>query len=72
MNTKHNPFAAITDSPLRSKKREWFAKSPVPVVLCGWLCTTIAVWQFLPLSQSLTIAGALAVNMIVWSELRRG
>ena len=67
---KHNPFAAITDSPLRSKKG-WLLRSPIPAVFCGWLCTTLALWQFLPLLPSVIIASAWVTNMVLWSELRR-
>lgn len=70
MSTKHNPFAAITDPPLRSK-REWLAKSPVPIVFCGWLSTILALWQFLPLIPSVVVGCAWTVNLLLWCDLRR-
>jgi hypothetical protein len=67
MNAKHNPFAAITDSPLRQKSG-WLQSLAVPVV-CGWLCTVLALWQFLPLTSSVIISGAWTVNLLLLWEL---
>ncbi len=69
MNQKHNPFAAITDSPLRQKSG-WLQSLAVPLV-CGWLCTVLALWQFMPLAPSVVVGCALTVNLLLWSDLRR-
>jgi len=67
MNQKHNPFAAITDSPLRQKSG-WLQSLAVPLV-CGWFCTVLALWQFLPLIPSVVISGAWTVNLLLLWEL---